>query len=130
MNHIFVTQDFGPDRGGMARRHVELARRFSDATNSMSVSTVRIDGYEAFDRGEKYPIDRQPFHFREANRFSNQIRWANWLTGNKHAKIDVIHCGNIRPTGYAVDWAHGRLNVPYIVYVNGGDLLREKKKTA
>jgi phosphatidylinositol alpha-1,6-mannosyltransferase len=130
VNHLFVTQDFGPDRGGMARRHVELARRFSDESNEMSVSTVCVDGHEEFDRGEKYSIDRRPFHFREANRFSNQIRWARWLTGNQHAPIDVIHCGNIRPVGYAVDWAHQRLHVPYIVYVNGGDLLRERKKAA
>ncbi len=130
MNHLFVTQDFGPDKGGMARRHVELARRFADASNEMSVSTVRVEGHEEFDRGEKYSIDRQPFHFREANRFYNQVRWARWLTGTRHPPIDVIHCGNIRPAGYAVDWAHRRLHVPYIVYVNGGDLLREKKKTA
>jgi phosphatidylinositol alpha-1,6-mannosyltransferase len=128
VNHVFVTQDYGPDRGGMARRHVELCRRFADADNSMSVSTVRLDGDEQFDKGESYEIHRQPFHFREANRFSNQVRWARWLTGFSKGRIDVIHCGNIRPVGYAAAWAASRLGIPYIVYVNGGDLLREKKK--
>ena len=27
MNHLFVTQDYAPDLGGMARRHVELSER-------------------------------------------------------------------------------------------------------
>lgn len=128
LKHLFVTQDYGPDRGGMARRHVELCRRFTDAANSMAVSTVTLDGAEAFDNGEAYPINRQPFHFREANRFANQVKWARWLTKSDRDGLDVIHCGNIRPVGYAVSWAHSRLKVPYIVYVNGGDLLREQRK--
>ncbi|MEO5903357.1 MAG: glycosyltransferase family 4 protein [Gemmatimonadaceae bacterium] len=129
-NHLFVTQDYGPDRGGMARRHVELCRRFGDADNTMAVSTVRLDGDEAFDSGEAYRVYRQPFHFRQANRFANQMKWARWLTKFGSDGLDVIHCGNIRPVGYAVSWAHSQLDVPYIVYVNGGDLLRERLKAA
>lgn len=128
MNHLFVTQDYGPDRGGMARRHVELCRRIGDARNSIVVSTVELAGSEAFDARESYRIDRQPFHFREANRFMNQVRWARWLTGFSRDTIDLVHCGNIRPVGYSVSWTAARLRIPYIVYVNGGDLLREKKK--
>jgi phosphatidylinositol alpha-1,6-mannosyltransferase len=128
VRHIFVTQDYGPDRGGMARRHVELVRRFPDDSNRMEVSTVRVDGDIEFDRGEHYRINRQPFHFREANRFTNQVQWARWLTRYCDSRIDVIHCGNIRPAGYAVLWTKMRLRAPYIVYVNGGDLLRERQK--
>ena len=40
----------------------------------------------------------------------------------------MIHCGNIRPVGYAVRWTHTELGTPYLVYVNGGDLLRERQK--
>src|SRR5688572_19328503 len=112
----------------MARRHVETCRRFGDADNAMEVSTVRVAGWEEFDKGEAYAIHRQPFHFREANRFTNQVRWARWLTRYGRNGVDVIHCGNIRPVGYAVAWAAVRLRIPYIVYVNGGDLLREEKK--
>ena len=130
MRHLFVTQDFGPDRGGMSRRHVELARRFSNEAESMEVSTVQLDGADAFDRGEAYAIHRQPFHFREANRFTNQVRWARWLVGFCRGRIDVLHCGNIRPVGYAILWAARQLQIPYIVYVNGGDLLREKQKAS
>ena len=130
IRHLFVTQDYGPDRGGMARRHVELCRRFADSSNSMEVSTVKLKGAEEFDRGEAYPIHRQPFHFREANRFANQVKWARWLTTFGRSSVDVMHCGNIRPVGYAVSWVHARLGIPYIIYVNGGDLLREQRKTA
>jgi phosphatidylinositol alpha-1,6-mannosyltransferase len=128
VNHLFVTQDYGPDRGGMARRHVELCRRFADSTNSIAVSTVQLAGAREFDRKENYRIDRQPFHFREANRFTNQVKWARWLSDFSRDTVDILHCGNIRPAGYAVDWTSSRLKIPYIVYVNGGDLLRERKK--
>lgn len=130
MNHLFVTQDYPPDKGGMARRHVELVRRFPDSDNAMEASTIRLDGADVFDAGERYRIHRQPFHFREANRLSNQMRWARWLTGFSRDRVDVLHCGNIRPAGYGVAWASRRLGIPYIVYVNGGDLLRERKKAS
>ncbi|MFL5529444.1 MAG: glycosyltransferase family 4 protein [Gemmatimonadaceae bacterium] len=129
MNHLFVTQDYAPDLGGMARRHVELCRRFADGEETtMSVSTVAAPGAAAFDQHEPYNIYRQPFPFTRANRFSNQLRWARWLTSSRSPDYDVLHCGNIRPVGYGVRWANRRLATPYLVYVNGGDLLRERRK--
>jgi glycosyltransferase involved in cell wall biosynthesis len=112
----------------MARRHVELCRRFGDAASTMEVSTVSAPDGGAFDAGESYPIHRQSFPFDEANRFSNQIRWGSWLMHHCPNRIGVIHCGNIRPVGYAVTWPHVRLRIPYLLYVNGGDLLRERSK--
>jgi phosphatidylinositol alpha-1,6-mannosyltransferase len=128
VNHLFVTQDYGPDLGGMARRHVELCRRFGDDNAMMSVSTVGAPGAQSFDAREDYRIHRQPFPFSRANRFSNQVRWAHWLTSSNSPPYDVLHCGNIRPTGYAVRWANRKLGKPYLIYVNGGDLLRERVK--
>ena len=130
MRNLFVTQDYGPDLGGMARRHVELCRRFGDGEETtMSVSTVASPNAAAFDQHEDYRIYRQPFPFERANRFSNQLRWARWLTSRRAPAYDVIHCGNIRPVGYGVRWANRQLGVPYLVYVNGGDLLRERRKS-
>ncbi|MFL5522758.1 MAG: glycosyltransferase family 4 protein [Gemmatimonadaceae bacterium] len=129
MRHLFVTQDYGPDLGGMARRHVELCRRFGDDDETMSVSTVASPLAPSFDEHESYRIYRQPFPFQRANRFSNQLRWAHWLTSGESPKYDVIHCGNIRPVGYSVRWTNRRLEVPYLLYVNGGDLLRERRKS-
>jgi len=129
VRHLFVTQDYGPDLGGMARRHVELCRRFGNEDETMSVSTVASPGAREFDEHESYRIYRQPFPFQRANRFSNQLRWAQWLTSPQSPEYDVIHCGNIRPVGYGVRWTNRRLGVPYLVYVNGGDLLRERRKS-
>ncbi|HEU4748202.1 MAG TPA: glycosyltransferase family 4 protein [Gemmatimonadaceae bacterium] len=131
MNHLFVTQDYAPDLGGMARRHVELCRRFADGVEddtTMSVSTVAARGAREFDSDEHYRIHRQPFPFERANRFSNQVRWTRWLISDRAPAFDVLHCGNIRPVGYAVRWTHQKLGVPYMIYVNGGDLLRERQK--
>jgi phosphatidylinositol alpha-1,6-mannosyltransferase len=129
VNHIFVTQDYPPVGGGMARRHVELCRRFGDGpATTMEVTTVVAADGGAFDAGEPYPIHRQPFPADKANRFGNQLRWGAWLNRHCRGRVDVIHCGNIRPAGYAVTWPHIRLGIPYILYVYGGDLLREKRK--
>jgi glycosyltransferase involved in cell wall biosynthesis len=94
----------------------------------MSVSTVASLDAENFDPHESYNIYRQPFPFARANRFSNQIHWARWLTSSRSPDFDVLHCGNIRPVGYAVRWVNRKLGTPYLVYVNGGDLLRESRK--
>jgi phosphatidyl-myo-inositol dimannoside synthase len=125
MNHLFVTQDYLPDLGGMARRHVELVRRFPEP---MAVSTVANPLAGPYDAVERYPIERQRFPFSEAKYFTNQIMWGRWLTRRCRRDIDVIHCGNVRPVGYAVWWGSKRSRVPYLLYVNGGDLLRERHK--
>lgn len=124
MRHLFITQDYTPDLGGMARRHVELCRRFPADT---LVSTVHAAGVRDADAAEPVRVERQPFTFREAGRFSSQVRWARWLRRQAPA-FDVVHCGNIRPCGYAAWWAMQRAGTPYLVYVNGGDLLRERQK--
>ena len=113
--HVFVTQDYGPDLGGIARVHVELCRRLS----SVLVSTVAHPQSEAFDRGEPYAIQRMPFGITAAKRPVNQIRWALSLPDS-----GILHCGNIRPAGYPV-WYRYR---PYVVYVYGLDLLKERRK--
>ena len=116
----------------MARRHVELCRRFADGVEEetvMSVSTVASPEAGYVDPHEPYRIFRQPFPFNRANRFANQVRWARWLVSDDSPQFDVLHCGNIRPVGYAVAWTHHRLGVPYFIYVNGGDLLRERVKS-
>lgn len=128
MRHLFVTQDYAPDLGGMARRHVELCRRF--APDEITVSTVAAPGAESFDPGERYAIARQPFPFAGAKRFANQLAWAGDIARRARAGLDLVHLGNIRPCGYAVQLATRRTKVPYIVYVYGGDLLREREKAA
>jgi phosphatidylinositol alpha-1,6-mannosyltransferase len=127
VRHLFVTVDYPPDTGGMARRHVELCRRL--AGDGMTVSTVAAPGAVAFDSEEPYHIAREPFTFRGARTVPNKWRWSRSIAGRTN-ESDVIHCGNIRPCGYPLlaalsQSAHRR---PYLVYVNGGDLLRERER--
>ena len=120
-----MTQDYAPDLGGMARRHVELARRFGSSGDTMEVSTVASPDAAEFDAAEPYRIHRQPFPFSQAKLFANQLRWARWLHSHAPGNVDVIHLGNVRPVGYAVALAHVTRKIPYLLYVNGGDLLLE-----
>jgi glycosyltransferase involved in cell wall biosynthesis len=113
----------------MARRHVELCRRFGDAANTMEVSTVASPRAAAFDAAESNRIHRQPFPFSQAKVFANQLRWGRWLHANTPRNFDVIHCGNIRPVGYAVALAHFTRRIPFLLYVNGADLLREMESS-
>ena len=96
----------------------------------MDVSTLARTDAASFDALATHRIDRQGFPLATAKLFSNEIRWGRWLANRCATGMDVIHCGEIRPVGYAVWWAHKRTRVPYVIYVNGGDLLRERRKTA
>lgn len=129
LRHLFVTQDYPPDLGGMARRHVELCRRFAPQPVTVSTVTAESDGQE-FDRNESYPIFRQRFRAAGAKLFVNQLRWAGdvhrWCRGGG----GLVHLGNIRPCGYAVGLGTLVTRTPYLIYVNGGDLLRERRFAA
>ncbi|MDQ3517268.1 MAG: glycosyltransferase family 4 protein [Gemmatimonadota bacterium] len=126
---MFVTQNFGPHWGGIDQRHVQLCRRFGPE-RVLEVSTVRTSRADApaFDAAESYRIMRQPFTQRESKRFTNTSRWAAWLAKHCARDVELIHCGEIRPTSIAVWWAARRARIPYILYVNGLDLLLERRR--
>lgn len=129
VRHLFVTQDYPPQLGGMARRHVELCRRFVPEPVTVATTAGGAAGVD-FDRGEKYPIRRQPFGAAGARLLVNQLRWARdirrWCRGGG----GLVHLGNIRPCGYAVGLGTLSTRTPYLIYVNGGDLLRERRFAA
>ena len=130
MRHVFVTQDYPPIGGGMARRHVELCRRIRPGATVVSTVASEVPSRaSAFDAREQYQIVRQPFTIRGAKTFPNAVRWAASVAAQVGAG-DVLHCGNVRPAGYPVWWAHRRRGVPYVMYVYGGDVLRERRKAA
>lgn len=122
--HVFVTQDYGPDLGGIARVHVELCRRLAH-DGGVVVSTVAHAHAAVFDAAEGYRIARMPFGLAAAKRAANQIHWARALP-----RTGILHCGNIRPAGYPVWYTHRRAKLPYVVYVYGMDLLKERRKIA
>ncbi len=108
----------------MARRYTELVRAYGEP---MDVSTLAHDGCEKASVFDGNAVYRQPFALGASKRAVSQARWARWLV-RRAESYDVIHCGEIRPVGYAVGWAHIRTRTPYVLYVNGGDLLREREK--
>lgn len=127
MRHLFVTVDYPPDLGGMARRHVELCRRL--ASDGVIVSTVAAENAQRFDQEEPYRIAREPFTFQGAKTATSRWRWARSIA-RRAGEVDVIHCGNIRPCGYPLMLARhrSRRRAPFLIYVNGSDLLQEREK--
>ncbi len=127
MRHLFVTVDYPPDLGGMARRHVELCRRL--ANDGVIVSTVAAANAQRFDQEEPYRIAREPFTFQGAKTATNRWRWARSIA-RRAGDVDVIHCGNIRPCGYPLMLARrgAARGAPFLIYVNGSDLLQERER--
>jgi phosphatidylinositol alpha-1,6-mannosyltransferase len=127
MRHLFVTVDYPPDLGGMARRHVELCRRL--ATDGVIVSTVAAENAQRFDQEEPYRITREPFTFQGAKTATNRWRWARSIS-RRAPDVDIIHCGNIRPCGYPLMLARrgAAKRAPFLIHVNGSDLLWEREK--
>jgi len=128
---LFLTLDYPPDRGGMARLYAELTRNFP--RDGVRVSTVATGGgVNAVGRLSAIPgvpVQRMPFTFREARRLASVVRWARWSAHAVRAEgVSVLHVGNIRPAGYVAAWLSLRLRVPYLIYVHGADLYRERRK--
>jgi phosphatidylinositol alpha-1,6-mannosyltransferase len=118
---LFVTQDFPPDRGGIARLYAELCSRIPH----VEVSTVAGDDAQMGD----VPVHRMSFPFSQAHRPVNILRWARWA--RQHAErhdVALLHVGNIRPAGYVAAILRRQAGIPYIVYVHGKDLLKERRK--
>ncbi len=107
--------------GAAARRTVPAL-----PTPDLTVSTV-LAGPGTADSGrtEGYEIARQPFTTPEAKLFVNQLRWSRGIDRWCRAGGGLVHLGNIRPCGYAVGLGTLLTGTPYLMYVNGGDLLRE-----
>jgi phosphatidylinositol alpha-1,6-mannosyltransferase len=74
-------------------------------------------------------IHRMSFPFRGAHRPTNILRWTAWAREFvRQNDIAVVHAGNIRPSGYVAAMLRRQLGIPYLVYVHGKDLLKERRK--
>lgn len=119
---LLLTQDFPPDRGGMARFYDELFRRIEH----VQISTMAPCEPGVVHRDD---IHRMPFERRKAHLPANIVRWARWA--DQHVSeygTSVVHVGNVRSAGYIGAWLRRRRQIPYIVYAHGKDLLKERRK--
>lgn len=126
MKTLFLTVDFPPDRGGIARLYGELCARYP--AGGVEVVTVRTaDGHTA---PHVAPIHRLPFTFRDAKRLDSVVRWTRWTRRRLTAgDIALLQVGNIRPAGYVAALLRARTGVPYVLFVHGKDLMKEERKT-
>ncbi len=125
MKTLFVSPDFKPDPGGIAEVYLNLLARFP--RGSVEVSTVRAP---AGWRDElPFPVRRMPFGFRESSRIQNVARWT--LLTRRHARecgAEVVQIGTLRPAGAVGAWLRRSAGLPYVVYVHGKDVLKERRK--
>ena len=126
---LFLTQDFPPDRGGIARMYGELSSRFPSGRVCVSTVASRIGGQIDPAATSQVPIVRMPFTFREARRAENIIRWARWSARYVRSRnVTLLHVGNLHPAGYIALWLNLRLGIPYVLFVHGMDLYNERRK--
>ncbi len=93
----------------------------------MSVSTVAARDAARYDATEDYAIDRQRFAYNRAPELLQRLRWQRWLTKRCRARVHVLHCGDISVVGTVVRRTHKRVGIPYILYVDAGELRQAVK---
>lgn len=125
MRTLFVTPDFKPDPGGIAELYLNLLSRFPPG--SVEVSTVRAPAgwRDAF----PFPVHRMPFGFRESSRLQNVVRWTlSTRRLARRSEARVLQIGTLRPAGPIGAWVRRLDALPYVLYVHGKDVLKERRK--
>lgn len=128
MKSLFLTQDFPPDSGGIARLYGELCARFPEG--GVEVAAPRTTNGADAGAAEAY-IRRMPFTFREARRITTVAWWTRWTRARlARGDVTLLQVGNIRPAGYVAAWLRPRTGIPYVIYVHGKDVWKEEQKAA
>ncbi|MFA5106975.1 MAG: glycosyltransferase family 4 protein [Patescibacteria group bacterium] len=118
---LFVTLDYPPRVGGVARVYTNLIRRLPPDRVLVLAPPERQD--HLFDRREPYRIIRRSFYTRLP------LLWPKWLpllitifrlVRREH--VECIHVGQVLPIGTAVLLLQKFFHVPYIVYSHGLDV--------
>ncbi len=126
--HLLVARNFPPQTGGIPRQLHELFRHLAPLC-AVEVSTVAARDAAPVDALLEFPVQRQPFTFPGDRRLDRQLAWAHWLSARCHGRdVAAIHCGDFRPSGLAAWWARRRTGTPYVLYVYGTDVLRERER--
>ena len=78
-----------------------------------------------------FPVMRLPWGFREASRAGKVLRCA--LKARRLARergYGALQIGTLRPAGPVGAWLQRTEGVPYVIYVHGKDVLKERHKVA
>ncbi len=125
---LFLTVDYPPDLGGMARMYGELCARFPPG--SVEVCTIAESGPSGSVSAQLEP-HRMPFSRRQARTLTTVIRWTRWTQRHlRERAFSLIQVGNIRPCGYIAAWLQARHCIPFVLYVHGKDVRKERIRSA
>ena len=124
---LLVTSIFPPQVGGVENYLYNIAKRLPQDKILVLAPTRTIEGkkldYQDFDKKQNFKIYRKRFFFPRFIKPGWLPMIRNCLKIAKEEKIELIQCGLCYPTGLAGLYAKKRLNLPYIIYVHGLDLV-------
>ncbi len=121
MRHLFLTLDFPPQHGGVARYYANLLGAFPQG--SVTVLAPTSADSETVDHKHRFPVTR--VHF-----FSSRFFWPRWLPllwhvfrSVRHERPSYIHVGQVLPVGTVALMMKRLFGIPYVVYTHGLDVL-------
>lgn len=127
LRHLFVTLEFPPDFGGVARYYYNLTAEFFPG--SCSILAPKNLHSSRFDSNHSCPVIRQKL-------LSARWVWPRWLPLLWHVSrlirqrhIDLLHVGQVLPVGTVALLTQRWLGIPYIVYTHGLDILTAQQST-
>lgn len=130
MKSLFLTQDFPPALGGIARFYEQLCLHLPPG--SVEVCTVTEPAPPgASSPDDRFPVHRMPFDKAHAKLLTSVARWVAWTRRRVAAgSVDVVHAGDLRPSGYVAAWVRARHGVPYVLHVHGHDVWKEAQRAS
>lgn len=121
---LLVTIDFPPRVGGVANYLSNICNNLEP--ENIIVLAPKEDGYSEFDKKQNYKIYR--------DNLINNFIWPKWLflffktyRIVKKENIEIMQISHILPVGYTALLFKKFLNLPYIAYVHGMDILYAQK---
>jgi phosphatidylinositol alpha-1,6-mannosyltransferase len=127
MTTLLLAHDFPPMGGGIARLHGELALRYP--RGELIVSTPADRDAPEVDGTFGAVIDRLPIGARVTKTLPGLLLWSRRAASlARQHRVRFVHCGNVKPAGYPARWVFERLQIPYSLFLYGGDLLSEQHK--
>lgn len=120
---LFITPDFPPLEGGVARYVSALANHFQAR---IEVLTNPHSSWQSYDPFVGYPIYRLPLLYRWI--------WPRWLKMVKYlwsyrSRYDLVLTSHVLPFGTAAMLAKLFTRVPYVVFVHGMDMRLARAST-